>query len=260
MAISRRNGFTLIELLVVIAIIAILAAILFPVFAKAREAARGTSCLSNMKQVATSLIMYSQEYDSSYPCADPGFAISMGDPNGEFYNGHGAPGTAGYLDYMLNYSVRAQLQGYTKSQSIWKCPSDSACDPKGTIGKRIVSYHYSFNLARGAIIGSAYPQYTAFHTFTENDFSYPSQLIAFHELSIFHDFRQVPAHSWVPNKSLMSWAMDAKINLAFLDGHAKAYPVDRGLRRAAYGSGYDYHYPRLNYGLYDCSIWKDIDD
>ncbi len=62
-----RKGFTLIELLVVIAIIAILAAILFPVFAQAREKARQTSCLSNQKQLATAVIMYTQDYDETFP-------------------------------------------------------------------------------------------------------------------------------------------------------------------------------------------------
>ncbi len=61
-----RRGFTLIELLVVIAIIAILAAILFPVFAQAREKARAISCLSNMKQVGISQNMYIQDYDESF--------------------------------------------------------------------------------------------------------------------------------------------------------------------------------------------------
>lgn len=62
-----RRGFTLIELLVVIAIIAILAAILFPVFAQAREKARQSACLSNMKQVSTALMMYAQDYDEALP-------------------------------------------------------------------------------------------------------------------------------------------------------------------------------------------------
>ena len=62
----KRVGFTLIELLVVIAIIAILAAILFPVFAKAREKARTTSCLSNLKQMSTACLMYTQDYDENY--------------------------------------------------------------------------------------------------------------------------------------------------------------------------------------------------
>jgi prepilin-type N-terminal cleavage/methylation domain-containing protein/prepilin-type processing-associated H-X9-DG protein len=65
----RARGFTLIELLVVIAIIAILAAILFPVFAQARESARKASCLSNMKQLGTATIMYVQDYDGAYPLA-----------------------------------------------------------------------------------------------------------------------------------------------------------------------------------------------
>ena len=63
----RERGFTLIELLVVIAIIAILAAILFPVFARARESARRTGCLSNMKQVTTGIMMYAQDYDEVLP-------------------------------------------------------------------------------------------------------------------------------------------------------------------------------------------------
>ena len=66
----KNKAFTLIELLVVIAIIAILAAILFPVFAQAREKARQTSCLSNMKQVGLGLLMYAQDYDENYPRAD----------------------------------------------------------------------------------------------------------------------------------------------------------------------------------------------
>jgi prepilin-type N-terminal cleavage/methylation domain-containing protein/prepilin-type processing-associated H-X9-DG protein len=64
---ERRTGFTLIELLVVIAIIAILAAILFPVFAQAREKARSISCLNNVKQISTGMMMYVQDYDELFP-------------------------------------------------------------------------------------------------------------------------------------------------------------------------------------------------
>src|SRR5689334_10183077 len=66
---SYRRGFTLIELLVVIAIIAILAAILFPVFAQARAKARQTTCLSNNKQIGLALLMYAQDYDETLPYA-----------------------------------------------------------------------------------------------------------------------------------------------------------------------------------------------
>lgn len=65
----KRKAFTLIELLVVIAILAILASILFPVFARARENARRASCLSNMKQLGLAMMMYVQDYDECYPNA-----------------------------------------------------------------------------------------------------------------------------------------------------------------------------------------------
>jgi prepilin-type N-terminal cleavage/methylation domain-containing protein/prepilin-type processing-associated H-X9-DG protein len=79
---SQRSGFTLIELLVVIAIIAILAAILFPVFAQAREKARAASCLSNCKQLGTAEMMYIQDYDGAYTLAwypgdDYGFDVAL---------------------------------------------------------------------------------------------------------------------------------------------------------------------------------------
>ena len=85
--ISRRTrraaAFTLIELLVVIAIIAILAAILFPVFAQAREKARQTSCLSNMKQMGTGIMMYVQDYDETYGQAYF-YKDDKGEPGGYF--------------------------------------------------------------------------------------------------------------------------------------------------------------------------------
>ncbi len=91
----RRNeaGFTLIELLVVIAIIAILAAILFPVFARARAKARQTSCLSNEKQILVAIKMYASDYDEFFPNAGPGWWIGTVDDPRTWYLTMGA-----YLD------------------------------------------------------------------------------------------------------------------------------------------------------------------
>src|SRR4051812_21664015 len=79
----RRRGFTLIELLVVIAIIAILAAILFPVFAQARDKARQATCLSNCKQMGLALMMYAQDYDETFPASR---RASSGCNSGTFTN------------------------------------------------------------------------------------------------------------------------------------------------------------------------------
>jgi len=98
-----KKGFTLIELLVVIAIIAILAAILFPVFAKAREKARQTSCLSNMKQFGLGILQYAQDYDErlcpNYSYGSPGANLQWWDD---------------------------LIQPYTKNYQLLVCPSDTA--------------------------------------------------------------------------------------------------------------------------------------
>jgi len=97
-----RKGFTLIELLVVIAIIAILAAILFPVFAKAREAARKTSCTSNLKQLATAMAMYRTDYDSHWPFA--GWADYGSSTEEDWQNG---------------------IFPYVKNKGAYRCPSST---------------------------------------------------------------------------------------------------------------------------------------
>jgi len=102
---QRRTGaFTLIELLVVIAIIAILAAILFPVFAQAREKARGISCLSNTKQLSLGIMMYTQDYDETYPI---GF-ISNGSWGGQ----------------NTNFAWDDVVEPYLKSLQVLVCPDD----------------------------------------------------------------------------------------------------------------------------------------
>jgi prepilin-type N-terminal cleavage/methylation domain-containing protein len=96
----RKHGFTLIELLVVIAIIAILAAILFPVFAQAREKARQATCISNLKQIGTAAMMYVQDYDERYPL----FSFAACTPT--------------YTAVWTN-----ELMPYTKNDQVYVCPS-----------------------------------------------------------------------------------------------------------------------------------------
>ena len=100
----KKSAFTLIELLVVIAIIAILAAILFPVFARARENARRASCQSNLKQIGLGILQYAQDYDEKYP------ASRWND------------GGSGELN--AAYSWRRVTYPYTKSAQIFSCPSN----------------------------------------------------------------------------------------------------------------------------------------
>jgi len=135
---QRRRGFTLIELLVVIAIIAILAAILFPVFAQAREKARQTACTSNAKQIAMGVAMYIQDYDETL-----GFA----------YNYWGV-GTypAGSVNYNTTNGLvppSIYLLPYTKNFGVFTCPSNSVKTPtSGTItyGNMISSYGWNWQI------------------------------------------------------------------------------------------------------------------
>ena len=105
---NRRKGFTLIGLLVVIAIIAILAAILFPVFAKAREKARQASCQSNLKQITLAFLMYASDYDEAYPIFNWGNRPCGGNP--------------AWPNMVMWY---AATYPYTKNAQIYECPSQA---------------------------------------------------------------------------------------------------------------------------------------
>lgn len=106
-----RRGFTLIELLVVIAIIGVLAALLFPVFARAREKARQASCLSNLKQIGTALSLYTEDYDSTYPRGQ-------------------------YWPWDSSHTWIDVLEPYVKNTAVFRCPSQGN-DPFG----------YGYNIA-----------------------------------------------------------------------------------------------------------------
>jgi len=114
MLVSSRRGFTLIELLVVIAIIAILAAILFPVFAKVREKARQATCASNLKQIGLACIQYESDYDESWV------------PLQNVVNGVYTP------YYMLLDPYIKNPVSSTHAGGVWNCPSDTAASYTGS--------------------------------------------------------------------------------------------------------------------------------
>lgn len=137
----KRRAFTLIELLVVIAIIAILAAILFPVFARARENARRASCLSNLKQIGLGITMYTQDYDEKL--VSYAYPAPSGSPN---------------------YGWQVALMPYVRSTQLFICPSatkistnsSTSCDPTfvSTTGLGAGTYGYNYEYL-GRYAGSA---------------------------------------------------------------------------------------------------------
>jgi prepilin-type N-terminal cleavage/methylation domain-containing protein/prepilin-type processing-associated H-X9-DG protein len=125
---STRKGFTLIELLVVIAIIAILAAILFPVFAQAREKARAISCLSNEKQIGLAINMYVQDYDETFPLAQrtpSAGEIAAAGGNASASDGNTIPWQWVVNPYVKNgsHAATAQTGQAEVVGGVWNCPS-----------------------------------------------------------------------------------------------------------------------------------------
>jgi prepilin-type N-terminal cleavage/methylation domain-containing protein/prepilin-type processing-associated H-X9-DG protein len=132
-AATRRSqsAFTLIELLVVIAIIAILAAILFPVFGRARENARRSSCQSNLKQITLGIKQYTQDYDEAFPIG----------PN------------VVNTDFTTGWSVA--VQPYIKSLQVYQCPSDTTAPTLSPAEVGYIDYWYNATLSWNGIYGSA---------------------------------------------------------------------------------------------------------
>lgn len=206
---SGPRGFTLIELLVVIAIIAILAAILFPVFAKAREKARQSSCASNLKQLGLAVQQYAQDYDETTPQT----AINMGAGNAVYPNG-----TTGQ-----NYLWYHPLQPYMKNVQVLNCPSyatpyTGGYHPPGGIGgnqigwaRKLALYSYPSELAMIMDAGwnrTAEPNLAAASARADGYYLLDWDLLA--------------AVTGGDNSNAPNPRHNLQTNVSFLDGHVKS--------------------------------------
>jgi len=198
------RGFTLIELLVVIAIIAILAAILFPVFAQAREKARQATCLSNVKQIATSYFMYAQDYDQRYT-------------------------QNRYADGANHYTWKLAILPYVKNLAVFQCPSNAynkIPGPKDILsvwveGKDGVPRSYAMNGA------------TLHDGMNDSELQAPSETILMCEARYGYPDVYPSDQSWSSFKYSYDWNPRPKddigvmqthsslSNYAMFDGHAK---------------------------------------
>jgi prepilin-type N-terminal cleavage/methylation domain-containing protein/prepilin-type processing-associated H-X9-DG protein len=228
---GRNRGFTLIELLVVIAIIAILAAILFPVFAQAREKARAITCISNVKQIALGTTMYVQDYDEKFPLmfyVDPvsgaptaGFPVLVGDL---------------VLPYIKNYQIFRCLSRGAVGNDL--CVTDSANAGFGLAPTAcLYKTNYGYNLAL------AYPNYnnptTPYWAGALGSalaaVQFPADRIAWTDIGYTQDLREPYDPSadfyqsyfwlWPPDSCCNDWPSprhQGRFSVGYVDGHAKS--------------------------------------
>jgi prepilin-type N-terminal cleavage/methylation domain-containing protein/prepilin-type processing-associated H-X9-DG protein len=215
----HRAGFTLIELLVVIAIIAILAAILFPVFSQTREKSRQISCLSNMKQIGIGVAMYIQDYDERL------FFRSSTNVNNTRAK-ISTPATA-YGQLWWN-----QIMPYIKNEAIYKCPSDGgptdsfngAGDPgpnaKGTIKRSYIATLAAENLSLAEVDRPVETMVIS----EKWDVGPDGKAITepWIDLLDAKDFNPNPLDPVKYPLGLMGFRHHGMVNCAFFDGHAKA--------------------------------------
>jgi prepilin-type N-terminal cleavage/methylation domain-containing protein/prepilin-type processing-associated H-X9-DG protein len=198
---TSRPAFTLIELLVVIAIIAILAAILFPVFAQAREKARATACLSNCKQLGTAMQMYTQDYDGTYPLA--------------------------WFERGGEYGFDIALFPYVKNYQVYECPSNKLPQTiwagQARMGVPLVvprTYAMNGDLSQGSQLGK-------FRLLNEASVERPAETILLLETTDTYKGKRAPDHeTFIRNRNDVCYHVPFKIHqggadYVFCDGHAK---------------------------------------
>ncbi len=253
----HKKGFTLIELLVVIAIIAILAAILFPVFAQAREAARKTTCLSNLKQTGLGLLMYAQDYDEQLvpwhlPWGPDGGTLAGGSP-GWYSDAQG-----------FDESWDRLIQPYVKNGMLTGCPSDKTPGtnvfPKGG-GGVVRSYSMPGNMGGNwcpntppnRLAGVPKPAQTIYLTERDNCTASPA--------TWGDDPR--PSWNWCAvndAESETAWRHNHQGNFLYADGHVKSTPWESsGAMGTSAGDHKDFaglhKFPGYDWSHTDGSLW-----
>jgi prepilin-type N-terminal cleavage/methylation domain-containing protein/prepilin-type processing-associated H-X9-DG protein len=193
-----RRGFTLIELLVVIAIIAILAAILFPVFAQAREKARQTSCLSNVKELGLAALMYAQDYDETLP------------------RNRGGGSSGAYIGPYWHQII----EPYIKNRQIYRCPSEKTREvgygpccrifTNGGTGRELAKLQYPAETGMLADYGGASP------------FDPPPASAGY--------YIHPPSRAWCTGSATCPGSVSDRhnegSNIVLCDGHAKWYKAE----------------------------------
>ena len=234
---QKKSGFTLIELLVVIAIIAILAAILFPVFQRVRENARRTACLSNMKQLGLGVTQYTQDYDERMPSSTDGVGPGKGDNvlgGWIYYTGFtGAANVPVLFD-----PTQGSVYTYVKSTGVYVCPDDSAAQ----------SSHDSY--AINSCVDS-----NARDANQLRDGKLLSQIDNPSGTMLFAEEASGTANSST-NDAYLNFAVDhvslrhsGGSNFAFVDGHAKYYLLDTANNGETNSPGADMKAHNLQDGL-----------
>jgi prepilin-type N-terminal cleavage/methylation domain-containing protein/prepilin-type processing-associated H-X9-DG protein len=235
-----KSGFTLIELLVVIAIIAILAAILFPVFARARENARRSTCLSNLKQLGLGMMQYTQDYDEKYPQPS---RTGFGDLTMELFPPTAFNGST-LTAYTSNWA--AVILPYTKSPQIMSCPSLQEAPWYGNTNdfrtKIPISYTYNKLLAWNNLAALPAPAAVIMMHEGFGSWSYTSAVGSFPVFNpgdpygptspyVFDEAKTNRCLPWYSGSSPETW-VNGKVHLdttpfLYADGHVKAI-IPRG--------------------------------
>ena len=218
-----RRGFTLIELLVVVAIIAILAAILFPTFARAKQTARVVTCLANLKQLGSAFRMYANDHDGDFPMGtDELFGNTLTsvpmlmhnpDPNAPVYQ---------------KYVWEGAITNYIRDPRAWRCPADYGAmignadgtpkiDYRPTMYETIgSSYNYNVYLFYNRENDTYNPTGTNTFDLVPSDFPFDSS-----QVPLLHDARDTWHETQSARAVIGREPVDGHWNVVYLDGHVK---------------------------------------